>query len=153
MRVKIEINTREHLSVCGLTRRPYSVTTLWHEASVDVTTYVLEELLATKLRALYQRKKGRDLYDLAIALEALDVDCATVAECFLSYMTAAGATVTRAEFEANLAEKEASRAFRDDVRPLLCDGDTYDIDAALTCVRERLVARLPGDPWRGRSPR
>jgi len=31
---------------------------------------MLEELLGTKLRALYQRRKGRDLFDLAVALTA-----------------------------------------------------------------------------------
>lgn len=149
MRVKIEINTREHVSCRGLRRLPYGVMTLWHEASVHVTTYVLEELLATKLRALYQRKKGRDLYDLSVAVEALDVDCAIVVECFQRYMAADGATVTRAMFEANLAEKSASPSFRDDVRPLLRNGDSYDVDAALERVREQLVARLPGNAWRG----
>jgi predicted nucleotidyltransferase component of viral defense system len=153
MRVKIEINTREHFSVHGLWRRPYSVATLWHEASVNVTTYNLEELLATKLRALYQRKKGRDLYDLAAAVEALDVDCAGVVECFQRYMAAGGATVTRAVFEANLAEKSASPAFRGDVRPLLRDGDAYDVDAAFKGVQEQLIARLPGEPWKGHGPR
>ena len=29
----------------------------------EITTYSLNELLGTKLRALYQRKKGRDLFD------------------------------------------------------------------------------------------
>jgi len=153
MRVKVEIATRERFSFDGLLRRPYTVATLWHEASVDVTTYTLEELLATKLRALYQRKKGRDAYDLSVALETLDVDHAIVVECFQRYMAAAGTTVTRAVFEANLAEKGASPAFRDDVRPLLRDGDAYDVDAALMRVREQLVARLPGEPWRGRPTR
>lgn len=149
MRVKVEIDTREHFSVRGLSRLPYSVATLWHEASVRVTTYTLEELLATKLRALYQRKKGRDLYDLSVALEALSPDCAGIVDCFRSYMDAAGATVTRAVFEANLAEKRASSAFRDDVRPLLRDGHVHDVDAAFERVHEQLLARLPGEPWRG----
>ena len=36
----------------------------WFTGSAELTTYHFEELLGTKLRALYQRKKGRDLYDL-----------------------------------------------------------------------------------------
>lgn len=153
MRVKIEINTREHFSCRGLRRLPYSVTTLWHEASAHVTTYALEELLGSKLRALYQRKKGRDLYDLAIALGELEVDGAAVVDCFRRYMAADGAAVTRAMFEANLAEKKVSAAFRHDVRPLLRDGDAYDVDAAFVRVASELVARLPGEPWKGHASR
>jgi predicted nucleotidyltransferase component of viral defense system len=153
MRVKIEINTREHFSCRGLRRLPYSVTTLWHEASVDVTTYALEELLGTKLRALYQRKKGRDLYDLSVALGEHEVDGAAVVDCFQRYMAADGAAVTRAMFEENLAEKSVSPAFGDDVRPLLRDGDAYDVDAAFVRVNSELVARLPGETWKGHVSR
>ena len=66
-KLKIEINTREHEPVFGLTARPLSVDSRWFKGSTEVTTYSLGELLATKLRALYQRKKERDLYDLFTA--------------------------------------------------------------------------------------
>ena len=36
----------------------------WFTGAAKVLTYDLDELLGTKLRALYQRKKGRDLFDL-----------------------------------------------------------------------------------------
>ena len=109
------------------------------------------ELLGTKLRALYQRKKGRDLYDLWAALADLDVDAGGIVECFQRYVASDGAAVTRAMFEANLSEKVASAAFRSDVLPLLRDGDVYDVDAAGDLVLDRLVSRLPGEPWRGRG--
>lgn len=150
MRVKIEINTREHFTCRGLRTLGYSVTTLWIDASTAVTTYELEELLGTKLRALYQRKKGRDLYDLWAALATLDVDTEGVVECFQRYLASDGAAVTRAMFEENLAEKLASSEFRSDVLPLLRDGDTYDVDAAIALVHEQLVSRLPGRAWKGR---
>lgn len=148
MRVKVEINTREHFSCRGLQTREFAVTTLWHAARAMITTYDLEELLATKLRALYQRKKGRDLYDLWIAVTSLRIDDEAVVECFRRYMGNEGAAVTRAMFEANLAEKLTSAAVRDDVRPLRRDGDGYDIDSAAAIVGERLVALLPGERWR-----
>ena len=37
-----------------------------------VSTFSREEMLATKLRALLQRNKGRDLYDLAHALKVFE---------------------------------------------------------------------------------
>ena len=95
MRVKIEINTREHFTCRGLRPVTFSVDTLWLTASAPVTSYEIEELLGTKLRALYQRKKGRDLYDLAAALAVLDVDAAGIVECFRHYMASEGAAVTR----------------------------------------------------------
>jgi len=151
MRVKIEINTREHFTCRGLRSVTFSVDTLWLTASAPVTSYEIEELLGTKLRALYQRKKGRDLYDLAAALAVLDIDAAGIVECFRHYMASEGAAVTRAMFEANLAEKLASPVFRSDVLPMLRAGDAYDVDVAGALVSDHLVSRLPGAPWRGRS--
>lgn len=45
----------------------------WFSGRSELTTYALEELLGTKLRALYQRKKGRDLFDLQKALTSTEV--------------------------------------------------------------------------------
>jgi predicted nucleotidyltransferase component of viral defense system len=69
MRLKVEINTREHFAVHGHHRRRVQVENPWFNGETEVVTFVLEELLGTKLRALYQQKKGRDLFDLARALE------------------------------------------------------------------------------------
>jgi predicted nucleotidyltransferase component of viral defense system len=153
MRLKIEINTREHFTVRGLRKREFVVETLWHSATADITTYDLEELLGTKLRALYQRKKGRDLYDLWLALTMIDLDADAIVMCFRGHLERDNAAVSRAMFEANLAEKLQSKGFRDDVRPLLRDGETYDVDSAGTVVGEQLLARLPGGQWKGASGR
>jgi predicted nucleotidyltransferase component of viral defense system len=37
--------------------------------SGNIVTYTLEELIDTKIRALYPRKKGRDLFDVYQALD------------------------------------------------------------------------------------
>ena len=149
MRVKIEINTREHFSVYGLERVSFAVPSSWHTATVDVTSYTLEELLATKMRALYQRSKGRDLYDLWLALTTLEPDEARVVECFAEYLARSGNRVSRAEYEANVSAKLDSPDFRADVIPLLRDPDGYAVDSAARVVGENLVARLPGKPWKG----
>jgi len=149
MRLKVEINTREHFSVLSVSRHDFKVNTLWHAARVCITTYALEELLATKLRALYQRRKGRDLYDLWVALATLDVDEDRLIMCFERYLEHGGLAVSRAQFEPNLSAKLRSRQFREDVLPLLRDGASYDVDAAAELVHERLIARLRGEAWRG----
>jgi len=70
LRLKVEINSREHLSVYGVAGLPFSASSRWFAGKSEITTYALDELLGTKTRALYQRKKSRDLFDLAIALES-----------------------------------------------------------------------------------
>ncbi len=149
MRVKVEINTREHFTCRGLRTHQYAVVSRWLEATAPITTYDVQELLGTKMRALYQRKKGRDLYDLWAALAVLDADAEGIVECFRSYIRSDGGAVTRAMYEENLGGKLASAAFRDDVLPLLRDGDGYSVDEAGALVHDRLVCRLPDAPWTG----
>jgi predicted nucleotidyltransferase component of viral defense system len=149
MRLKIEINSREHFSELGLRRVPYEVSNQWFRGAVEATTFSIEELLGTKLRALYQRRKGRDLFDLWLALDQQELDVEAVLRCFGRYLMEGGHTVTRALFEANLHEKAARRDFRDDMAPLLRPGLVWDFDHAMAAVSECLVARLPGEPWKG----
>ena len=127
---------------------PFAVDSRWFQGSTKIVTYELEELLGTKLRALYQRKKGRDLFDLAAALEATTVNPARIVEAFTAYMKNEGKHVTRALFERNLAEKRKSAQFSADIAPLLASGYTWDKDRAAETVSTRMIALLPGAPWK-----
>ncbi len=149
MRLKIEINSREHFTELGHATVPFSVEGRWFSGSVDVTTFAINELLGTKLRALYQRKKGRDLFDLALALPREDVDPRLILRCFDRYMAEGGHAVTRAQFEANLHQKSNDADFRDDMEALLAPAVPWDFDDAMRSVLDEIVARLPGDPWKG----
>jgi predicted nucleotidyltransferase component of viral defense system len=111
LRLKVEINSREHFTVFGYKRVPFEVNSRWFRGSAEILTYGLEELLGTKLRALYQRKKGRDLFDLAVALQTTSVKPDEIAEAFASYMEHEGKRVTRAQFEQNLAGKLRDKQF------------------------------------------
>ena len=62
--LKVEINCKEHFSVYPMVRAPFSVNSSWFKGACEVLTYELAELTGTKLRAVYQRRKGRDLFDL-----------------------------------------------------------------------------------------
>lgn len=151
MRLKIEINSREHFSVFGIERRDFTVDSRWFAGSASIPTYALDELLGTKLRALYQRRKGRDLFDLWLAQGRASVDPERVVACFSQYLGHAGLAVSRAEFEANLEAKTADPRFLNDIAPLLSPRCPWDPAAATRYVRDELLARLPGDPWRGGS--
>jgi len=144
MRLKVEINTREHFAVLGPNVVHFKVDSPWFSGAAPIATFGIEELLGTKLRALYQRKKGRDLYDLGLALSTLVVDDAKVMSCFERYLAHTGSFVSRAEFEANLENKLADRAFVSDVAPLLADPSSYDAAHSARLVIERLISRLHG---------
>ncbi len=147
--LKVEISTREHFAVYGLQEMPFSVHGRWFDGECEIQTYALDELLGTKLRALYQRKQGRDLFDLATALERFEVEPQRVVETFSEYMEHEGHRVTRAQFERNLSGKLEDRKFIGDISPLLAAGFEWDVEKAGTVVSSRLIARLPGVPWKG----
>lgn len=148
MRLKIEINTREHFAVFGMHHMRFVVANPWYSGNTNIGIYQIEELLGTKLRALYQRKKGRDLYDLWLSLTTLGIEAEKVVECFGRYMTHGGFAVSRAEFEANLAAKLQDPAFIGDTDPLLPTEVTYSTAEAGALVGKRLIANLPGAPWK-----
>lgn len=149
IRLKLEINSREHFTVLGHVQVPFRVASRWFTGDAMVTTFAMDELAGTKLRALYQRKKGRDLFDLWLALDRGLLHPEAVVACFLHYMDQGRTPVSRAELEANLAAKAETRAFQDDVRLLLAAGLHYDSDVAFEVVQRELAARIPGDPWKG----
>ncbi len=149
LRLKIEVNTREHFTVLGLQSRQMVVSNPWFMAQAQITTYQLNELMGTKLRALYQRRKGRDLFDLWLCLERNLINPDQVIACFLRYMEHEGHTVSRAEFEENLHDKQANSAFMNDIAPLLSSAVRYDPVEAIPLVRSMLIDRLPGTRWRG----
>jgi len=149
LRLKVEINSREHFAELGHLRLPYAVRSRWFGGEADITTFAVEELLGTKLRALYQRKKGRDLFDLAHALAVHGADPAKVVTCFQRYLKEGGHAISRAELEANLAGKLDDAVFAADLGPLLRPGLRWDLAVAARTVLDHLIAALPGDPWKG----
>ena len=81
-------------------------------------------------------------------METGRVDPRRVLACFRRYMTEGGHSATRAQFEANLQGKRKLIDFREDMGPLLRPGLAWDIDTAMNTVLERVIALLPGDPWK-----
>lgn len=149
IRLKIEINTREHFNVFDLQERVLRVESRWFSGSATIQTYQLDELMGTKLRALYQRKKGRDLFDLWITSRRESVDNNRIVECFRCYLEQTKLRVSRAEFEENLSKKLVDPRFLNDIAPLLAPGCPWDIDGAARYAREDLLPHLPGSPWKG----
>ena len=148
LRLKVEINTREHFSVLDFTERPFSVESRWYSGQASITTFELDELLATKMRALYQRRKGRDLFDLTVGLRDARSSPARIAAAFRKYMDREGSPVTRAMFERNLAGKIDDTQFNADMSALLRQGFEWRPAEAVRTVSEQLISLLPGEPWK-----
>lgn len=144
IRLKIEINCIEHFNVMGLTKVPFQVSNSWFSGSTELVTYHFEELLGTKLRALYQRKKGRDLFDLSLGLKG-DVDREKVLECYRRYMEFAVERVpSYKEFCRNMEEKMKDDEFLKDVRPLLRPNFEFNPQLAYQKVYDNLIVKMPG---------
>lgn len=110
-------------------------------------------MLATKLRALLQRKKGRDLIDLSHALKTFDaLDVQKVVNLFGRYLAATEMAISRAQAEQRMFEKLDDRNFMADVRPLLAaaERDAFDeaaARAAFVAVFDRIIGLIPGAAW------
>jgi predicted nucleotidyltransferase component of viral defense system len=153
IRLKVEINTREIEAFDPPQDIGIAIANPWFTGSAQVATFSREELLATKLRALLQRDKGRDLLDLAHALAVFpDMDRTRIVECLGLYLGRSGLAISRAEAEQRMFAKLAAPRFVTDIRPLLAP----DAAAALTTeaardafvsVFNRLIVLLPGAAW------
>ena len=119
----------------------------WYSGRSDIVTFEFDELLATKLRALYQRRKGRDLFDLATGLDDERTDPRQIVAAFRKYMDHEAHPVTRVMFERNLAGKLGDPEFNADMSALLTQGYEWRLAESARAVSERLIALLPGDPW------
>lgn len=142
IKLKIEVNTREHFSIYGLRDILVKLDSEWNYGEAFVTTYSLEELLATKLRALYQRRKGRDLFDLWYALNNKDTDVKKVVEGFKYYMKEEGNTVTQKELLKNMEQKIEDPEFKGDMTGLLRTGIDYQIEEAYDFVKKHLLEKI-----------
>ncbi len=153
IRLKLEINTRERIAYDPIQLHPFKVENPWFSGETAIPTFSNEEMLATKLRALLQRRKGRDLIDLSHALKVFDaLDVQRVVDLFGRYLSATETTISRAQAEQRMFEKLNDRNFMTDVRPLLAadERDAFDAVAARSAfisVFDRIVRLIPGAAW------
>lgn len=110
-----------------------------------INGYEIHEMLGTKMRALFQRRRGRDLFDLywALTLANPPIDPAAVIESFQHYLTKEGNSAGRAEFVAILESHLADRGFCSDMDQLLRTGANYDVQKAREFVKANLLNLLP----------
>lgn len=144
LRLKVETNCREHFSVLGLVKIPFRMDSSWFKGSCEITTYQLEELLGTKLRALYQRRKGRDLYDLHKAFASRDnLNIESLIKCYTEYMHfSVGSSPSQKEFIDNMELKMNDNEFLGDITALLRPTEKYEQHLAYDHIKARLLTKL-----------
>ena len=149
LRLKVEINTREHANLLGVLRYPFAVENDWYHGTAEIASFEPEELFGTKLRALLQRRRNRDLFDLHQGLEQLRLAPERVIDCFDHYTALEGKPITRAKAEQRMLEK-LTRSLTEDVAPMLPASVRWSDEDAIQAferVWTELIARISGDAW------
>jgi predicted nucleotidyltransferase component of viral defense system len=150
LKLKVEINTREHKPLYGIKDYPFELTNGWHTAKATIASFEPEEMFGTKLRALLQRQKNRDLFDLYEGMVQLKMDYDKLLECFDHYLALQEATITRANAE-QIMLKKLSRSLTEDIAPLLPTSVQYTDDDSIRAfgmVWHHLIGRIKGEPWK-----
>jgi len=143
LRLKLEINCREHFNVLDWVHFPFKVENGWFTGEAALTTYNENELLGTKLRALYQRKKGRDLFDLYYAYQNLEIDYGQLINCYNEYMAfVVDNPPSRRQFLQNVEEKQIDRDFTGDMEGLLRPEIEYDQTQAFKWLKQDIIEKL-----------
>lgn len=150
LKLKVEINTREHASLYGTCGYPFRVENAWFTGKANIISYDKEELFGTKLRALLQRRKNRDLFDLYEGFRELSLDPKRLVAAFEHYLTLEENVITRANAEQRMLEK-LTKSMTEDIAPLLPPGIEFADDDAVNAfglIWRDVLPLLKGEPWK-----
>jgi predicted nucleotidyltransferase component of viral defense system len=144
LRLKLEINCKEHFNVLDWVNFPFEVESEWFSGKCEIRTYSINELLGTKLRALYQRSKGRDLFDLDYSRLNIELNIEEIINCFKEYTSFATGNKppSKKEFLFNIEEKEIDPDFTGDMEALLRPEITYNQEEAFAWLKKELIEKI-----------
>ncbi|HNI20795.1 MAG TPA: nucleotidyl transferase AbiEii/AbiGii toxin family protein, partial [Nitrospira sp.] len=120
------------------------------QAQTEIVSFEPEELFGTKLRALLQRRKNRDLFDLDLGLTQLSMDLGKIIASFEHYLALEGTPISRAVAEQRMLEK-FTRSLTEDIAPLLPSGVRFEENDAVDAfgrIWKGLIVRIQGEPWK-----
>ncbi|MDP8234884.1 MAG: nucleotidyl transferase AbiEii/AbiGii toxin family protein [Candidatus Erginobacter occultus] len=146
--VKVEVNVSERETWGPMERIDFTVRVRDMDQRAALATYSLNEMLGTKMRALFQRRQGRDLFDLywamagKVAPRGVLPDADLVLDAFRFYLRGEGTKVRASKLIAELESRVGDPGFCSDTGVLLRTGIEYDVQEAASLVRERLLMRL-----------
>jgi predicted nucleotidyltransferase component of viral defense system len=149
--IKVDINLNEHQSLYPLVDVAFqSMDDNGELVTARAISYDINEMLGTKMRALLQRKQGRDLYDLWHAWTqseahqtAYPVDGVKAMQALEWYLANEQTTIGRSEAQELLSIRMRNVDFRNDMNTLLRPGlKKFDVDAAADIVRSAYLIHL-----------
>lgn len=122
----------------------------WFVGTTDIVSYEKEKLFGTKLRALLQGRKNRDLFDLHEGWRKLSLDPGRLVAAFEHYLSLEENVITRAIAEQRMLEK-LTKSLTEDIAPLLPPGVQFTDDDAIHAfgvIWNDVLPLLKGEPWK-----
>ena len=143
--IVIEANVTERKPHRAVVEMPFSFPFRGKPVQTRIKGYDIHEMLGTKLRAMFQRKRGRDLFDLywALTQSTSAIDPSEIIESFKHYMKQERTKAGRSEFIGILEMHLQDPGFCSDMEPLRRAGISYDPQAAGKYVKKHLLNLLP----------
>jgi predicted nucleotidyltransferase component of viral defense system len=145
LEIVIEANVTERKPHLAVVEMPFSFPFRDKAVQTHIKGFDIHEMLGTKMRAMFQRTRGRDLFDLywALTKSPLPVDPTAIIASFEHYLKQEGTKAGRADFIGILDDHLKDRGFCSDMQPLLRVDITYDPQAAGKYVKTHLLNLLP----------
>ena len=145
LEIVVEANVTERKPHRAVVEMPFSFPFRDKAVQTHIKGFDIHEMLGTKMRAMFQRKRGRDLFDLywALTKSPTPVDPAAIIASFEHYLKQEGTKAGRAEFIGILEDHLKDRGFCSDMQALLRTDIAYDPQAAGKHVKTHLLNLLP----------
>jgi predicted nucleotidyltransferase component of viral defense system len=145
LEIVIEANVTERKPHLPVVEMPFGFPFRDQTIQTRIKGFDIHEMLGTKMRALFQRKRGRDLFDLywAMTKSPTPVDPAAVVASFDHYLKREGTKAGQAEFVGILEDHLRDRGFCSDMQPLLRPDIAYDPQVAGKYLKTHLLNLLP----------
>lgn len=145
LEIVVEANVTERKPHRAVVEMPFSFPFRDKAVQTHIKGFDIHEMLGTKMRAMFQRKRGRDLFDLywALTKSPTPVDPAAIIASFEHYLKQEGTKAGRTEFIGILDNHLKDRGFCSDMQPLLRTDIAYDPQAAGKHVKTHLLNLLP----------
>lgn len=143
--IVIEANVTERKPHRAVVEIPFSFPFRDKTVQTYLKGFDIHEMLGTKMRALFQRKRGRDLFDLywALTKSPTPVKPREIIASFKHYLDLEGTKAGRDEFVSILENHLKDREFCSDTQPLLRTDISYDPQVAGSYVKSHLLKLLP----------
>ncbi len=142
LKFKIEISTIEHYSLFKKVRKEFNMVSRWFSGDTILKTYSINELMGTKMRALYQRRKGRDLFDLWYVLTNYKCNIDKIILAFKFYLDKQYLKISKSEYIKNLEKKLDDSQFLNDTKNILSPNLDFDYKKACELIFDKLIHHI-----------